>query len=159
MQPGWATYELILPAESVEPALNELELGFANAAPGESGDSRRVAAAFDFVELGPNDGRLEQAAWTLPELDASTLTLPAGSGLRFLLRPPDDARLEIGVACAPGWAPAEVAVRIGSPLGGRPKKLFQAPVCLDTVASENDDLHVDLPDAAGRPRDLYVLNP
>ena len=89
---GWREYALQLPEESVRAGINDLQFRYAwsqiPAAMGRSQDLRRLAFAWDWVEIGS-----DREAPLPPRVVGETLVLPFGTQVEYFLELPPQSTL------------------------------------------------------------------
>jgi len=100
---GFRDYSFALPAGTIGPGLNRVELGFSwTAAPADrladNTDQRTLAAAFQWLSFGPRAEQLSAVAVRQDPVAADTeLQIPTAAGLRYRLPVPKDAVVDVGV--------------------------------------------------------------
>jgi arylsulfatase A-like enzyme len=91
---------MTVPPEALAGGDNLLELRFAHATSGLDGDPRRLAVAWDYLEIGPPSPGSPPSVVQSPP----TLSLPAGSGVRYYLELPPGTVLSWDALRAVGTA-------------------------------------------------------
>jgi arylsulfatase A-like enzyme len=155
LEAGFADYTLELPPDVTVPGLNRVELSFAlTARPSdhdpESIDQRDLAAAFQWMRFGP--GHSQTATTGPPERRGDSIVLPAGAGLRYRVKAPADAVLEMNVDANP-------------PSGSAPSLLVSVSHAADPGAprttallgdAENGRFRLEIDSRRGEPVDLVL---
>jgi len=155
----WNDYTLSIPAQAVRRGSNELALDFAWVRAGGPDDPRTLAAAFDKVTVGPDDGQSAgppqlPSAWRRPD---GNISLPPHAGLHLVVDLGTDAQLALEIPCIGSNAVRgrEVAVWVGAPDGTtEPQEVVRRLACVLPGTTGYVTTALRQPGV----RDLYVVN-
>ncbi len=144
LRPGFHDYSFPLSEGTVRTGSNRVDLRFSwAAAPADhlpnNTDRRTLAAAFEWISFGPPRAERPEAMRD-PVAKDGDLLIPPGSGLRYRLRVPKDAVLDLGLVAEPA---GESDLR-GRVWVARPGEPTTESVVLDPAIAAGDRVRFEI---------------